>query len=190
MMAVKTSLIKIYLRSFKLVHDYSNPFNLSGVGKFSLKSLGIRDYIWRQINGRKICCCSLTSSQNPKLSNFRSTLCSVSKKCIKKFDACAESLLLSKTYWFLTFLLPSMWGCINYLLKNLDIIYNMLPPHLHITKHMLSELLKKENWFKCRDISWIIVIISHILITFTFVWVVILPGEIRFWSLLGNKELL
>lgn len=188
MMAVKTSLIKIYLRSFKLVHDYSNPFNLSGVGKFSLIITGIRDHIWRQINGRKICCCSLTSSQNPKLSNFRSTLCSVSKEMYQKVWCMCR--VTAKTYWFLTFLLPSMWGCINYLLKNLDIIYNMLPPHLHITKHMLSELLKKENWFKCRDISWIIVIISHILITFTFVWVVILPGEIRFWSLLGNKELL
>ena len=187
MMAVKTSLITINLRSFKLVHDYSNPFNLSGVGKFSLKSLGIRDYIWRHINGRKICRCSLTSSQNPKLSNFRSTLCSVSKEMYQKvWCMCRVTASLKNVLIF------NILVTINVGLHKLptEKPWYMLPPHLHITKHMLSELLKKENWFKCRDISWIIVIISHILITFTFVWVVILPGEIRFWSLLGSKELL
>ena len=187
MMAVKTSLIKIDLRSFKLVHDYSNAFNLSGVGKFSLIISGIRDHIWRQINGRKICCCSLTSSQNSKLSNFRSTLCSVSKEMYQKvWCMCRVTASLKKVPIF------NVLVTINVGLHKLptEKPWYMLPPHLHITKHMLSELLKKENWFKCRDISWIIVIISHILITFTFVWVVILPGEIRFWSLLGNKELL
>ena len=93
--------IKVYLHSFKLVHDYSNPFNLSGVGKFSLISSGIRDHIWRQINGRKICCCSLTSSQNPKLSNFRSTFCSVSKEMYQKvWCMCRVTVSLKNQLFF------------------------------------------------------------------------------------------
>lgn len=147
----------------------------------------------------------LPPPQNSKLSN-----CAMSaKKCIKKFDAQAESLFISKTYYFLTFLLPSMWDCINCLLPEMQsmvvifiYIYNLyiwytLQHQLNIcshilstfTKHMLSMLLKKENWFKCRDIFWVTTINSYILITFRFVWVVILPGKIWFWSLMRNKKL-